>query len=147
MDLEAIDINDLLEAVDGQNVMLLDGSEAPLAGVFGAVQVNNDMNAYERVLGIISSRTVSSLLFLAGIAIEFFSPGNVLPGVAGVIALIASFLGVGTLLPGEAEIAFIMRGHRATDTRVHRRSRRSLRDQSGCGARPRSGNRNRAGLD
>ncbi len=113
VDLEAVDINDLLEAVEGQTVTLLDGTEVALDGVFGAVQVQNDMNIYERVLGIVSNPTVFSLLFLAGlagIAIEFFSPGNVFPGVAGVIALIASFLGVGTLLPGEAAIAFIVIG-------------------------------------
>ncbi len=113
VDLEAVDINRLLEAVDGQTVTLLDGTEVALDGVFGAFQVQNDMNVYERVLNIVSSPTVFSLLFLAGlagIAIEFFSPGNVLPGVAGVIALIASFLGVGTLLPGEAAIAFIVIG-------------------------------------
>ena len=71
------------------------------------------MNVYERVLGIVSSPAIFSLLFfagLAGLAIEFFSPGNIFPGVAGVIALIASFLGVGTLLPGEAAIAFIVVG-------------------------------------
>lgn len=113
VDLEAIDINDLLESVDGETVTLLDGTEVPLAGVFGAIQVDNQMNVYERILGIVSSPAVFSLLFfagLAGLAIEFFSPGNVFPGVAGVIALIASFLGVGTLLPGEAAIAFIVVG-------------------------------------
>ena len=113
VDLQAIDINDLLEVVDGQTVTLLDGTEVPLAGVFGAVQVDNQMNVYERVLGIVSDPTVFSLLFLAGmagLAIEFFAPGNLFPGVAGVIALIASFLGVGTLLPGEAAVAFIVIG-------------------------------------
>ena len=113
VDLEAVDINNLLEALDGETATLLDGSEVPLAGVFGAVQVDNQMNIYERVLGIVSNPTIFSLLFfagLAGLAIEFFAPGNVFPGVAGVIALIASFLGVGTLLPGEAAIAFIVVG-------------------------------------
>jgi membrane-bound serine protease (ClpP class) len=113
VDLEAVTIGDLLEAIEGQTVTLIDGTEVTLNGVFGAVQVHNQMNIYERVLGIVSNPTVFSLLFLAGlagIAIEFFAPGNVLPGVAGVIALIASFLGVGTLLPGEAAVAFIVVG-------------------------------------
>jgi membrane-bound serine protease (ClpP class) len=113
VDLEAVDINRLLETVDGQTVTLLDGTEVTLSGVFGAVQLHNEMNVYERVLGIVSDPTIFSLLFLAGLAglaIEFFSPGNIFPGVAGVIALIASFLGIGTLLPGEAAIAFIVVG-------------------------------------
>jgi membrane-bound serine protease (ClpP class) len=47
------------------------------------------------------------LIGLGGLAIEFFNPGLFLPGVVGVTATIASFLGVGTLLPGEAAVAFI----------------------------------------
>jgi membrane-bound serine protease (ClpP class) len=112
VDLEAADIGFLLEAVEGQSVELLNGETVTLQ-VFGQVQIENQMNLYERVLAIVSSPTVFSLLFfagLAGLAIEFFSPGNIFPGVAGVIALIASFLGVGTLLPGEAAIAFIVVG-------------------------------------
>tara|TARA_Y100001960_G_scaffold329709_1_gene421778 strand:- start:395 stop:856 length:462 start_codon:yes stop_codon:yes gene_type:complete len=71
------------------------------------------MNFYERGLQIISNPAVLSLLLFAGIAglaIEFLSPGNIFPGVAGIIALLASFLGIGTLLPGEAAIAFIILG-------------------------------------
>ena len=113
VDLEAIDLNALLAAVDGQSVTLLDGTEVPLQGVFGAVQIDNGMNAYERVLNIVSDPTVFSLLFVLGalgLAIELFVPGHLLPGVVGVLALIASFLGVGTLLPGEAAIAFAIVG-------------------------------------
>ena len=112
VDVEAADIGFLLQAVEGQSVELLNGETVTLQ-VFGQVQTENPMNLYERVLAIVSSPTVFSLLFfagLAGLAIEFFSPGNIFPGVAGVIALIASFLGVGTLLPGEAAIAFIIVG-------------------------------------
>ena len=112
VDLEAADIGFLLQAVEGQSVELLNG-EAVTLQVFGQVQIENEMNLYERVLAIVSSPAIFSLLFfagLAGLAIEFFSPGNIFPGVAGVIALIASFLGVGTLLPGEAAIAFILVG-------------------------------------
>lgn len=112
VDIEAADIGFLLEAVEGQSVELLNGETVTLQ-VFGQVQIENQMNLYERVLSIVSSPAIFSLLFfagLAGLAIEFFSPGNIFPGVAGVIALIASFLGVGTLLPGEAAIAFIVVG-------------------------------------
>jgi membrane-bound serine protease (ClpP class) len=112
VDLEAADIGFLLQAVEGQSVELLSGETVPLQ-VFGQVQIENEMNLYERVLDIVSSPAIFSLLFfagLAGLAIEFFAPGNLFPGVAGVIALIASFLGVGTLLPGEAAIAFILVG-------------------------------------
>ena len=112
VDLEAADIGFLLQAVEGQSVELLNGETVTLQ-VFGQVQIENRMNLYERVLVIVSSPAIFSLLFfagLAGLAIEFFAPGNVFPGVAGLIALIASFLGIGTLLPGEAAIAFIIVG-------------------------------------
>ncbi len=112
VDLQAPDIGALLESAEGRTVTLLSGEEVTLR-VFGQLQIDNQMNLYERILGIVSSPTVFTLLFmagLAGLAIEFFSPGNLFPGVAGVIALIASFLGIGTLLPGEAAIAFIVVG-------------------------------------
>jgi membrane-bound serine protease (ClpP class) len=112
VDLEATDLGFLLQTVEGQSVELLNG-ETVMLQVFGQVQIDNQMNVYERVLGIVSSPAIFSLLLfagLAGLAVEFFSPGNLFPGVAGVIALIASFLGVGTLLPGEAAIAFILVG-------------------------------------
>ncbi len=112
VDLQAPDIGALLESAEGRTVTLLSGQEVTLR-VFGQLQIDNQMNLYERILGIVSSPTVFTLLFmagLAGLAIEFFSPGNLFPGVAGVIALIASFLGIGTLLPGEAAIAFIVVG-------------------------------------
>jgi membrane-bound serine protease (ClpP class) len=112
VDLEAADLGFLLQAVEGQSVQLLNGETVTLQ-VFGQVQIENRMNLYERVLVIVSSPAIFSLLFFAGLAgltIAFFAPGNVFPGVAGVIALIASFLGIGTLLPGEAAIAFIIVG-------------------------------------
>ncbi len=99
----------LLAEIDGRDVTLLSGATVTL-NVGAAEIVFNDRNVYERVLGIISNSLVVSLLILiglGGLAIEFFNPGLYLPGVVGITATIASFLGVGTLLPGEAAVAFI----------------------------------------
>ncbi len=99
----------LLAEIDGRDVTLLSGATVTLE-VGAAEIVFNNRNVYERVLGIVSNPLVVSLLILiglGGLAIEFFSPGLFLPGVVGITATIASFLGVGTLLPGEAAVAFI----------------------------------------
>ena len=99
----------LLAEIDGRDVTLLSGTTVTL-DLDAAEIVFNNRNVYERVLGIISNPLVVSLLILiglGGLAIEFFSPGLFLPGVVGITATIASFLGVGTLLPGEAAVAFI----------------------------------------
>ncbi len=112
VDLLAPRLPALLAALDGREVTLLDGATATLE-LSGAELVFNDRNIYERVLGIISNPLVVSILImvgLAGLAIEFFNPGLFLPGVVGITATIASFLGVGTLLPGEAAVAFLVLG-------------------------------------
>ena len=112
VDLLAPTLPALLAAVDGREVTLLSGATVPLE-VGAAEVVFNNRNIYERALGIISDPFVVSLLILVGLgglAIEFFNPGLFLPGVVGVTATIASFLGVGTLLPGEAAVVFIVLG-------------------------------------
>ena len=112
VDLVAADIESLLLAIDGREVVLPSGEVRTLS-VAGAPRVSNGLNIYERVLNLLSDPVIISLLLLAGIAgiaIEFFAPGTFLPGTAGVIALLVSFLGVGTLLPGEAAIAFLLVG-------------------------------------
>ena len=112
IDYLASDIDELLFKIQKETVQTVDGLLIEL-DVFGHAQVVNSMNFYERGLQIISNPAVLSLLLfagIAGIAIEFLSPGNIFPGVAGIIALLASFLGIGTLLPGEAAIAFILLG-------------------------------------
>ena len=112
VDLVATSLPALLEELDGRQVTLLSGGTVTLA-LDGAELVVNERNVYERVLGIISDPVVVSVLILiglSGLAIEFFNPGLFLPAVVGITATIASFLGVGTLLPLEAAIAFLALG-------------------------------------
>lgn len=112
VDLAAPALPALLTAIEGRSVELIDGESVTLA-LAESELVFNDRNLFERVLGVVSDPLVVSLLLLiglAGLAIEFFNPGLYLPGVLGVTAVIASFLGVGTLLPGEAAFAFILFG-------------------------------------
>jgi membrane-bound serine protease (ClpP class) len=112
VDLLAPGLPALLAALDGREVTLLGGTTVTLQ-LRDAELVFNNRNLYERVLGVISNPLVVSILVLiglAGLAIEFFNPGLFLPGVVGITATIASFLGVGTLLPGEAAVAFLVLG-------------------------------------
>ena len=112
VDLEAFSIEALLGAVHGREVRLLSGATVTL-DVAGSELVFNNRNLYERVLGVISDPVVVSILILiglGGLAIEFLNPGLFLPAVVGITATIASFLGVGTLLPAEAAAVFILLG-------------------------------------
>ena len=99
-----------LALAEGLEVTLLDGRTVQLR-VVTAPRVENDFNAYERVLSIVSDPLIVSLLLLAGligIATElFFAPGTFLPGTAGAIALLLAFLGFGTLLPGETALGLV----------------------------------------
>ncbi|MQA00251.1 MAG: nodulation protein NfeD [Dehalococcoidia bacterium] len=112
VDLTAPDLDAFVAAADGREVTLLDGTVMTL-DLGTAPRVSHTPNVYERVLSIFSDPVIVSLLFLlgvAGIGIEFFAPGLFLPGTVGVLALLAAFLGLGTLLPGEAAFAFILIG-------------------------------------
>ena len=111
VDLVAATEEELLAFAEGREVELIDGRTVTLR-VEGVPRVVNDFNAYERVVGIIGDPLVVSLLFLIGvigIGTElFFAPGAFVPGVVGAIALLLFFLGIGTLVPGEVAIAFVL---------------------------------------
>ena len=110
VDLVAATEADLLEAIEGWEVELLGGRTVELQ-LATAPRVENAFNSYERVLGIVSDPLIVSLLLLVGligIGTElFFAPGSFVPGTAGAIALLLAFLGLGTLLPGEAALALV----------------------------------------
>jgi len=100
----------LLEALEGREVTLETDRVVTLAGLAEKPVIESPMNVYERVLKVIADPLVVSLLLLlglAGVVIEFFSPGLILPGTAGVIAIVLAFLGAGTLLPAEAALVLV----------------------------------------
>ena len=111
IDLVAATESELLAAVEGREVELLDGRTVELR-LATAPRVENEFNAYERIVGFLGDPFVVTLLLLigmVGIATElFFAPGTFVPGVAGALALLLFFLGVGTLLPAEAAFAFVV---------------------------------------
>jgi len=111
IDLVAATESELLAAVEGRAVELIDGRIVVLQLAI-APRVENEFNAYERIVAFLGDPLVVTLLLLIGmigIATElFFAPGSFLPGVAGALALLLFFLGVGTLLPAEAALAFVV---------------------------------------
>ena len=111
VDLIAASESELLSAVEGRSVELIDGRIVVLQLAI-APRIENELNAYERIVAFLGDPLVVTLLLLigiVGIATElFFAPGTFLPGVAGAIALLLFFLGVGTLLPAEAALAFVV---------------------------------------
>ena len=111
IDLVAATESELLAAVEGREVELLDGRSVELR-LATAPRVENEFNAYERIVGFLGDPFVVTLLLLigmVGIATElFFAPGTFVPGVAGALSLLLFFLGVGTLLPAEAAFAFVV---------------------------------------
>ena len=111
VDLIAATESELLAAVEGREVELIDGRTVVLQLAI-APRVENEFNAYERIVAFLGDPLVVTLLLLigiVGIATElFFAPGTFVPGVAGALALLLFFLGVGTLLPAEAALAFVV---------------------------------------
>ena len=111
IDLVAATESELLAAVEGREVELLDGRTVELR-LATAPRVENEFNAYERIVGFLGDPFVVTLLLLigmVGVATElFFAPGTFVPGVAGALSLLLFFLGVGTLLPAEAAFAFVV---------------------------------------
>ena len=109
VDLVAPTLESLLAAAEGRPVTLLGGVDS-IISVAGAPFVENPITGFERFLKVVSSPAVVSILILLGllgVAIEFFSPGLLLPGTVGVLALIVGFLGAGTLLPAEAAVVLL----------------------------------------
>ena len=94
IDLVAATESELLAAVEGREVELLDGRTVELR-LATAPRVENEFNAYERIVGFLGDPFVVTLLLLigmVGIATElFFAPGTFVPGVAGALSLLLFF--------------------------------------------------------
>jgi membrane-bound serine protease (ClpP class) len=95
----ASDRTQLVERLDGRPVLRFDGTTQTLA-LRGAVITVVDRTLSERVLGVIASPQVAYLLLMLGaigLLIELTSPGLIVPGVAGAIALLLGVYGFSIL--------------------------------------------------
>jgi membrane-bound serine protease (ClpP class) len=102
---------DLLQAIDGRVVTTAAGKVK--IETKNAVVHRGEMNLRERVLKIITDPTIAYLLLilgLAGLYFEFSTPGAILPGVLGGIALILALYAFSQLPINYAGILLILLG-------------------------------------
>jgi membrane-bound serine protease (ClpP class) len=112
IDFVAADISDLLEKLDGRNVSRFDGATVTLT-THGARLVPVTMSLRQQVLSAIAHPNVAYLLLslgTLGLTIELWSPGAVLPGVAGGLCLLLAFFALQMLPVNSAGLLLILFG-------------------------------------
>ena len=100
VDFTASDLDELLERIEGSTVTLRPGATVTLTGLPEAERVTSNMTIWERVLEVLANPTLATILISVGtlgLIFELSNPGLVLPGTAGVIAIIIGFLAFGAL--------------------------------------------------
>ena len=104
-------LDDLLQAIDGRVVTTAAGKVK--IETKNAVVKREEMNLREKILKIISDPTIAYLLLilgLAGLYFEFSTPGAILPGVLGAIALILALYAFSQLPINYAGVLLILLG-------------------------------------
>jgi membrane-bound serine protease (ClpP class) len=112
IDLVANDVPDLLRKLDGRTITRFDGQNQTLHTA-SAATVNIDMTWQQRVLSTIAHPQIAYLLLTLGtlgLTIELWSPGAILPGIAGGICLLLAFFAFQVLPVSYAGILLIMFG-------------------------------------
>lgn len=108
----ARDVPDLVAQLDGRRVSRVGGAQTTLS-LKGARIQRRPMGEVERVLGVVSDPNVAYVLFLVGLVglyFELSTPGAVLPGVAGAIALLLALYAFSVLPVNLAGLALIFLG-------------------------------------
>jgi membrane-bound serine protease (ClpP class) len=112
IDLIANDVPDLVRKLDGRTITRFDGHTQTLHTA-SAATVDIAMSWQQRVLGWIAHPQIAYLLLTLGtlgLTIELWSPGAVLPGVAGGICLLLAFFAFQILPVSYAGILLIFFG-------------------------------------
>jgi membrane-bound serine protease (ClpP class) len=110
VDYVASDLDDLLAQIDGEEVELGSGARLTL-DTADAPQVFNDRNFIEDLLAVLADPNIAFLLLSLGslaIFIEIINPGQIFPGVFGVIALLFGFFALSVLPFNWAGVALIL---------------------------------------
>lgn len=109
VDFVANDLSDLIKKIDGQTVATAKGKR--VLSTADADVVKNQIGLRLRLLKTISDPNVAYILMLIGITglvAELYSPGAILPGVAGAISLILAFYAFQTLPINYAGLLLIL---------------------------------------
>jgi membrane-bound serine protease (ClpP class) len=112
IDVVAPDVAELLRTLDGRTVMRFDGTPVVLRTA-GARVLAIDMNWRQRVLSAVAHPNVAFILLslgTLGLTIELWSPGAVLPGVAGGLCLLLAFFAFQILPVNYAGLLLILFG-------------------------------------
>jgi membrane-bound serine protease (ClpP class) len=112
IDVIASDVPDLLKKLNGRTVKRFNGATATLA-LEGAEVRAIDMTFAQQVLSAIAHPQIAYLLLTLGtlgLTIELWSPGAVLPGVAGGICLLLAFFALQVLPVNYAGVLLILLG-------------------------------------
>src|SRR5262252_3475393 len=112
IDVIAADVPDLLKKLDGRTIKRFDGSTTTLKLTSADVRPI-EMTFSERVLSAIAHPQIAYLLLTLGtlgLTIELWSPGAVLPGVAGGICLLLAFFALQVLPVNYAGVQLILFG-------------------------------------
>ena len=93
IDLSAADLNDLLQRLDGRSLTRFDGRATTLRT--GGAEVRRiEMTRRQQFLGAIAHPQIAYILMslgILGLTVELWSPGAILPGVAGGVCLLLAF--------------------------------------------------------
>jgi membrane-bound serine protease (ClpP class) len=110
VDLVARDVPDLLGQLEGRAVRR-DGATLATLALKGARIDTREMSSLEKLLGVVSHPNVAYILFLLGLVglyFELSSPGAILPGIVGGIALLLALYAFSVLPVNLAGLALIV---------------------------------------
>jgi membrane-bound serine protease (ClpP class) len=111
-DLVAPSVSDLLRQIDGRAIKRFDGRVVTLRTA-GAAVTSITMSPRQRFLGTIADPQIAYLLLtlgMLGLTVEIWSPGAILPGVAGGLCVLLAFFAFHILSVGASGIALIVFG-------------------------------------
>ena len=106
------DVPELVRKLDGRSITRFDGHTQTLHTA-GTSSVNVEMSWQQRILSLIAHPQIAYLLLTLGtlgLTIELWSPGAVLPGVAGGICLLLAFFAFQILPVSYAGVLLILFG-------------------------------------
>jgi membrane-bound serine protease (ClpP class) len=112
IDVVAVDVRELLRKLDGRPVLRFDGTTVVLR-TGGARVVPVEMNWRQRLLSAVAHPNVAFILLslgTLGLTIELWSPGAVLPGVAGGLCLLLAFFALQILPVNYAGLLLVLFG-------------------------------------
>ncbi len=111
IDLISPNIPSLLNSVNGKKVKV--GEKAVVLNTKGTEQKRLEMSLKQKIINVLSTPDIAFLLLSLGslgIIIEFYNPGTIFPGVAGLISLIIGFVSLQILPFNYAGLALIFIG-------------------------------------